>query len=1068
MARGNFAESTVEQAALDWLQNLGYAVKHGSDIAPGELAAERTDYGQVIFPDQLRQALVRLNPELPPEALEDACRKLTRVDAPSLVERNRAVHRMLVDGVNVEYRRKDGSIAGAQARVIDFAVPENNDWLAVNQFTVSEGQHTRRPDVVLFVNGLPLVVIELKNPADEEATIWTAYHQLQTYQAQIPSIFATNVALIISDGVQARIGTLGAGKEWFKPWRTIAGVQDAAPTMSELQVVLEGVFEQRRFLNLVRHFVAFEDEGQGKLIKKMAGYHQFHAVNVAVEETLRAARHAAEHQAADPLGHYKSGHQPGGEPGDRRVGVVWHTQGSGKSLTMAFYAGRVILHPTMANPTIVVLTDRNDLDDQLFGTFARCRDLLRQDPVQATDRADLRAKLSVASGGVVFTTIQKFFPEEKGDLPVPSGARQAGRHPVLSDRRNIVVIADEAHRSQYDFIDGFARHMRDALPHASFIGFTGTPIEQTDANTRAVFGDYISIYDIQRAVVDKATVPIYYESRLAKLELKASERPKIDPKFEEATEGEEVERKEKLKTKWAQLEAVVGSENRIKLIAQDLVDHFENRLAAMDGKAMVVCMSRRICVELYREIAALRPQWHADGDGQGSMKVIMTGSASDPIQWQGHIRNKKRREDMALRFRAPKDPFRLVIVRDMWLTGFDAPSLHTMYVDKPMRGHGLMQTIARVNRVFKDKPGGLVVDYLGLADELKQALATYTESGGTGKTAIDQAAAVAVMLEKYEICRSLFGSYTTPAGLVRGFDWSPWMTGKPQERLSVLPAAQEHILKQPDGKARLLRAVTDLSQAFALAVPHEETFRIRDDVGFFQAVRSVLAKSVPAEQKTDEELDHAIRQIISKAVVSDEILDIFAAAGLKKPDLSILSDEFLAEVRGMPQKNLAVELLRKLLSGEIKVRSRKNVVQAKSFAEMLEQTVRKYQNRAIEAAQVIEEMIGLAKDLRRAHERGEHLGLTEDEMAFYDALETNDSAVKVLGDETLRTIAREVADAVRKNVTIDWTVRENVRAQLRVIVKRILRKHGYPPDKQEKATQTVLEQAEVLCGEVIG
>ena len=1051
-----FAESIVEDAALAWLEALGYGVLHGPDIANGEPASERGDpnYRDVVLEQRLRQALVRLNPELPSEALEDAFRKLTRTDAAMLIERNRAIHRMIIDGVNVEYRREGGSIAGAQAKVIDFDRPENNDWLAVNQFTVSEGQHQRRPDIVLFVNGLPFAVIELKNPADEEATIWTAYRQLQTYQAQIPSIFATNVALIISDGVQARIGTLGAGKEWFKPWRTIAGVQDAAPTMSELQVVLEGVFEKRRFLDLVRHFVAFEDEGQGKLIKKMAGYHQFHAVNVAVEETLRAARHAAEHRAAEAWGHYKAGHQPGGEPGDRRVGVVWHTQGSGKSLTMAFYAGRVILHPTMANPTIVVLTDRNDLDDQLFGTFARCRDLLRQDPVQATDRTDLRAKLSVASGGIVFTTIQKFFPEEKGD-----------RHPVLSERRNIVVIADEAHRSQYDLIDGFARHMRDALPHASFIGFTGTPIEQTDANTRAVFGDYISIYDIQRAVVDKATVPIYYESRLATLELKASERPKIDPNFEEATEGEEVERKEKLKTKWAQLEAVVGSENRIKLIARDLVDHFENRLAAMDGKAMVVCMSRRICVELYREIAALRPQWHADGDGQGSMKVIMTGSASDPIQWQSHIRNKKRREDMALRFRAPKDPFRLVIVRDMWLTGFDAPSLHTMYIDKPMRGHGLMQTIARVNRVFKDKPGGLVVDYLGLADELKQALATYTESGGTGKTAINQAEAVAVMQEKYEICRSLFGSYTTPAGLVRGFDWSPWMTGKPQERLSVLPAAQEHILKQPDGKARLLRAVTDLSQAFALAVPHEETFRIRDDVGFFQAVRSVLAKSVPAEQKTDEELDHAIRQIISKAVVSDEILDIFAAAGLKKPDLSILSDEFLAEVRGMPQKNLAVELLRKLLSGEIKVRSRKNVVQAKSFAEMLEQAVRKYQNRAIEAAQVIEEMIGLAKDLRRAHERGERLGLTEDEMAFYDALETNDSAVKVLGDETLRTIAREVADAVRKNVTIDWTVRENVRAQLRVIVKRILRKHGYPPDKQEKATQTVLEQAEVLCAE---
>ncbi|BFU91535.1 MAG: putative type I restriction enzyme HindVIIP R protein [Nitrospira sp.] len=1052
-------ESVVEDAALAWLEALGYQVLYGPDIAVDEAAAERIDpnYRDVVLERRLRQALVRLNPDLPPEALEDAYRKLTRVDAPSLVERNRAIHRMLVNGITVEYRRKDGSIAGAQARVIDFHKPENNDWLAVNQFTVSEGQHTRRPDVALFVNGLPLAVIELKNAADEDATIWSAYQQLQTYQAQIPSFFSPNVALIISDGVQARIGTLGAGKEWFKPWRTIAGVQDAAPTLSELQVVLEGVFEKRRFLDLVRHFVVFEDEGHGKLIKKMAGYHQFHAVNVAVEETLRAARHTAEHRAADLLGQYKSGHQAGGEPGDRRVGVVWHTQGSGKSLTMAFYAGRVILHPTMANPTIVLLTDRNDLDDQLFGTFARCRDLLRQDPVQATDRADLRTKLSVASGGVVFTTIQKFFPEEKGD-----------HHPVLSDRRNIVVIADEAHRSQYDFIDGFARHMRDALPSASFIGFTGTPIEKTDANTRAVFGDYISIYDIQRAVIDKATVPIYYESRLAKLELKASERPKIDPKFEEATEGEEVARKERLKTKWAQLEAVVGSENRIKLIARDLVDHFEDRLAAMDGKAMVVCMSRRICVELYREIAALRPQWHADADDQGSMKVIMTGSASDPIEWQGHIRNKKRREDMALRFRAPKDPFRLVIVRDMWLTGFDAPSLHTMYLDKPMRGHGLMQTIARVNRVFKDKPGGLVVDYLGLADELKQALATYTESGGTGKTAIDQAEAVAVMLEKYEICRGLFGSYSTPAGMVRGFDWSLWMTGKPQERLSVLPAAQEHILKQQDGKARLLRAVTDLSQAFALAVPHEETFRIRDDVGFFQAVRAVLAKSVPSEQKPDEELDHAIRQIISKAVVSDKIVDIFAAAGLKKPDLSILSDEFLAEVRGMPQKNLAVELLRKLLAGEIKVRSRKNVVQAKSFAEMLEQAVRKYQNRAIEAAQVIEEMIGLAKDMRRAHERGERLGLTEEEMAFYDALETNDSAVKVLGDETLRTIAREVAEAVRKNVTIDWTVRENVRAQLRVVVKRILRKYGYPPDKQEKATQTVLEQAEVLCSEWVG
>jgi type I restriction enzyme R subunit len=1056
VTRQILTESVVEDAALAWLEGLSYAVHHGPEIAAGEPGAERSDpnYRDVILEVRLRQALVRLNPDLPPDALEDAFRKLTRVDASSLIPRNRAVHRMLADGVTVEYARADGSIAGAQAQVIDFDTPDNNDWLVVNQFTVAEGQHTRRPDVVLFVNGLPLAVIELKNPADENATIWSAFQQLQTYQAQIPALFATNAALVASDGVQARIGALGAGREWFKPWRTITGREDAAAKLAELQVVLEGVFDKRRFLDLVRYFIVFEDLGSGALAKKMAGYHQFHAVNVAVEETLRAARVAAGDRVTETPGRYVTGHQPGGEPGDRRVGVVWHTQGSGKSLTMAFYAGRVILHPEMQNPTIVVLTDRNDLDDQLFGTFARCRDLLRQPPVQAENRADLREKLRVGAGGVVFTTIQKFFPDTPSPQPSPPGGR-GGRTEVLSDRRNIVVIADEAHRSQYDFIDGFARHMRDALPNASFIGFTGTPIEKTDANTRAVFGDYISVYDIQRAVTDGATVPIYYESRLAKLELKASERPKIDPEFEEVTEGEEVERKEKLKSKWAQLEAVVGSANRLKLIARDLVEHFENRLTILDGKAMVVCMSRRICVELYREIAALRPDWHRDADEQGALKVVMTGSASDPMDWQPHIRNKLRREALALRFRDASDPFKLVIVRDMWLTGFDAPSLHTMYVDKPMRGHGLMQAIARVNRVFKDKPGGLVVDYLGLADELKQALATYTESGGTGKTAIDQAEAVALMLAKYEICRGLFYD----------FDWSHWTSGTPQQRLSLLPAAQEHILAQEDGKARLLRAVIELSQAFALAVPHEETVRVRDDVAFFQAVRAVLAKSTPGERKSDEDLDYAIRQIISKAMVSDEVVDIFAAAGLKKPDISILSDEFLAEVHGMPQRNLAVELLRKLLSGEIKMRSRRNVVQARSFAELLEQAVHKYQNRAIETAQVIEELIALAKDMRATDRRGEQLGLSPDEIAFYDALEVNDSAVKVLGEPTLMQIARELVDTVRKNVRIDWAVRETVRAKLRVLVKRILRKHGYPPDKQEKAAQTVLEQAELLCTE---
>jgi len=1010
MAR--FTESEVEDAALAWLENLGYDVLSGPEIVRSD-----PGYRDVVLEDSLRQALASLNRALPPEALEEAFRKVTRVEAPFLVERNRIVHRMLVDGITVEYRRNDGSIAGAQARVLDFDDPSNNSWVAVNQFTVSDGQHTRRPDVLLFVNGLPLAVIELKNPADENATVWTAFRQLQTYQAEIASLFAANVALIASDGVQARVGAVAADKEWFKPWRTITGKDDAAG-LSELQVVLEGVFEKRRFLDLIRYFVVFEEMGRGVLVKKLAGYHQFHAVHAALEETLRAAL-----------------------AGDRRVGVVWHTQGSGKSLTMAFYAGRVILHPKMENPTIVVLTDRNDLDDQLFGTFARCRELLRQPPVQAESRADLRLKLSVASGGVVFTTIQKFLPEEKGD-----------RHPVLSERRNIVVIADEAHRSQYDFIDGFARHMRDALPHASFIGFTGTPIEKTDANTRAVFGDYISVYDIQRAVMDGATVPIYYESRLAKLELKDSERPTIDREFEEATEGEEIDRKEKLKSKWAQLEAVVGSENRIKLIARDLVSHFETRLAAMEGKAMVVCMSRRISMDLHDEIVRLRPSWYHAEDDKGAVKVVMTGNASEGPRVSEHARTKERREKLALRFRDPKDPFNLVIVRDMWLTGFDAPSLHTMYVDKPMRGHGLMQAIARVNRVFKDKPGGLVVDYLGLADELKQALAIYTESGGTGKTAIDQAEAVALMLEKYEVCMGLF----------QGFNWSRWAGGAPRERLSLLPLAQEHILKQPDGKNRLLRAVTELSQAFALAVPHEEALQIRDDVAFFQAVRAVLAKGGPGERKTDEELDHAIRQIISKAVATGEVVDIFTAAGLKKPDISILSDEFLSEVRGLPQRNLAVELLRKLLSGEIKTRSKRNVVQARSFAELLERAIRKYQNRAIETAQVIEELIALAKHMREADARGQELGLSDEELAFYDALETNDSAVKVLGAPTLKTIAQELVETVKKNVAIDWTVRENVRANLRVLVKRVLRRYGYPPDKQEQATRTVLEQAAVL------
>jgi type I restriction enzyme R subunit len=1015
-------ESTVEDVALSWLEELGYAVLHGPDIAPGEPAAEREAYGQALLPERLRAALARLNPQLPAGALEDAYRKVTTPAAPSLIASNRAFHRMLVDGVDVEYRRKDGTIAGDRALLADFCRPAANDWLAVNQYTVVEGGHNRRADLVLFLNGLPVAVVELKNAAGENATIWMAFNQLQTYKQQIPSLFVYNEALVASDGLEARIGTLSSDKERFVPWRTIEGEELAPANLLQLQVLLRGVFAPERFLDLLRGFVVFEDDGGSSVVKKMAAYHQFHAVRKAVEETVRAA----------------------GPRGDRRCGVIWHTQGSGKSLTMAFYAGRIVTHPAMANPTLVVLTDRNDLDDQLFGTFSRCRELLRQAPVQAGSREHLRDLLQVASGGVIFTTVQKFFPDEQGD-----------RHPLLSDRRNVVVIADEAHRSQYDFIDGFARHLRDALPNASFIGFTGTPIELADKNTRAVFGDYISVYDIQRAVQDGATVPIYYESRMAKLGLAESERPHLDEEFDEVTEGEELERKEKLKSKWAALEAVVGAEKRVGLIAADLATHFERRLEAMDGKAMIVCMSRRICVELYGALVRLRPAWHAGEDAAGAIKIVMTGSASDPLDWQPHIRNKLAREALARRFKDPADPLKLVIVRDMWLTGFDVPCLHTMYLDKPMRGHGLMQAIARVNRVFKDKPGGLVVDYLGLADQLRHALADYTASGGAGGTALDQAEAVAVMLEKHEICCSLF----------HGFDRSPWTGGAPARRLGLLPAAQEHILAQENGKERLLAVVSGLSKAFALAVPHEEALRIRDDVAFFQAVRAALAKATPAAGRSEDDLDQAVRQLVSQALTPDGVIDLFEAAGLQKPDLSILSDEFLAEVQGLPHKNLAVELLRKLLNDEIRSRSRKNLVQARSFAEMLERALRAYHNRALETAQVIEELIALAREMREAGRRGDALGLSDDELAFYDALEVNDSAVQVLGEGTLKTIACELVQAVRNNVTIDWTVKESVRARLRVMVKRVLRKHGYPPDRQQKATQTVIEQAAALCAD---
>ncbi len=1022
-AAQKITESVVEQAALGWLESLHYTVLSGLQIAPGEAEAERDDYSQVLLLGRLRRKLAGVNPELPPAALDEAVRKVRLTASPSLIENNRAFHRLLVEGVDVEFTDAEGRVKHDKAWLVDFARAEANDWLAVNQFTVVEGGHERRADVVVFVNGLPLAVLELKNLADENATARKAFDQLQTYKAQIPSLFHTNAILVASDGADARMGTLTANWEWFMAWRTVTGEDLAPPGQLQLETLLKGVFEPSRFLDLVRNFIVFEDDG-AQVAKKVAAYHQFHAVNKATAKTVEASR----------------------PTGDRRAGVVWHTQGSGKSLSMVFYAGKIAQQPEMENPTLVVLTDRNDLDEQLFGTFARCAGLLRQTPQQAVSRDDLRERLRVAAGGIVFTTIQKFAP-----LPGET------EFPLLSDRRNIVVMADEAHRSQYDFIDGFARHIRDALPWASFIGFTGTPIESGDRNTPAVFGHYIDIYDILQAKEDKATVPIYYEPRLAKIELKPEERPKIDPDFAEVTEEADENVREDLRRKWAQIEAMVGTEKRLALVAKDLVEHWENRLTAMDGKAMVVCMSRRICVALYEEIRKLRPDWHDEDDENGVMKIVMSGSASDGPEWNKHIRTKAKREAMSKRFKDPKTSFKVVLVQSMWLTGFDAPCLHTMYVDKPMRDHGLMQAIARVNRVFKDKPGGLVVDYLGIAEQLKLALANYTNSGGKGRAVLDQEEAVAVMMEKFEqVC-----------ALMHGFDYETPAKAAPAARLPAIGLAAEHILAIDDGKKRYLQSVTELSQAFALAVPHEQALAIRDEVGFFQAVRAMLAKSVAGggRGKSPEEMELAVRQIVSRAITSDQVVDIFDAAGLKKPDISILSDEFLEDVRRLPQRNLAVELLQRLLQGEIKTRGKKYLIQARSFAELLEATIRKYQNRTIEAAQVIAELIDLAKQMRAGAQRGEDLGLSDDEVAFYDALEVNDSAVKVLGEPMLKTIAKELVAHVRKSVSIDWTIRDAARAQIRVIIRRILRKYGYPPDKQDKATQTVLEQAELICAD---
>ena len=1037
-----FSESHVEEAALEWLAGLGYAVLYGPDISPDGSMPERGSYDRVLLTVRLREALARLNPHLPAETLEEVLRKLQQTETPSLIEENRRLHRYLIEGVPVEVAREDGSIGGDVAWLIDFGDMDGNDWLAVNQYTVIEGQQNRRPDVVLYLNGLPLAVIELKNPGDENATLDGAFNQLQTYKDQIPSLFRTNAMLVTSDGLHARLGSLTANLERFMPWRTVDGSAVAPKGAPELGTVIKGVFEKARFLTLIRDFTVFADTGSG-LVKIVAGYHQFHAVRHAVKSTIAAAS----------------------PKGDRRIGVIWHTQGSGKSLLMAFYAGQIIAHPAMENPTFVVITDRNDLDDQLFGTFAMCRDLLRQTPRQADSREDLQKALTRPSGGVVFTTIQKFAPE-RGETD----------YPVLTDRRNVVVIADEAHRSQYGFrarvnrktgeiAHGFAKYLRDALPNASFIGFTGTPIEQADVNTPAVFGEYIDVYDINRGVEDGATVPIYYESRLARIELDEDEKPKLDDEVAELTEDEAQSEQEKLKRRWAKVEAVVGAEKRLAMVAKDLVEHFENRVVGMDGKAMIVCMSRRICVALYDQIVKLRPAWHSEDDESGVLKIVMTGAASDPKEWQQHVGGKARRELLAKRAKDPEDRLKLVIVRDMWLTGFDAPSMHTMYIDKSMRGHGLMQAIARVNRVFRDKPAGLIVDYIGIAQNLKWALSQYSRNDQK-HAGIDEAEAVAVLLEKYEIVSDMF----------HGFDYRAGLTGSPQERLAALAGAIEWVLDMQqseaaresteEGKKRAHRrfndAVLALSKAFALAAASDEAREVRDEVGFFQTVRAALAKSAPGAGKTSVERDLAVQQIVSRAVVSTEIVDILEAAGLETPDISILSDEFLAEVQGMEKKNLAMEALRKLLNGEIRSQSRVNVVQARAFSERLEEAIARYHTNAITTTEVIQELIKLAKDIRAAHRRGEEEGLSREEISFYDALAKNESAVEVMGNDQLRVIAHELLSNLKNNASVDWQHRESARARMRILVKRILRKYGYPPDLQDAAVQTVLQQAEVL------
>ena len=1047
-------ESHVEEAAVEWLQSIGWLYVPGPTISPDGGAPERASYGDVVLIKRLRAGLAAINPHLPEEAINTAMSAVAQAESQNLLQENRRIHRLMVRGVEVSFHSAAaGRVVHDVCRLVDFDHPERNDFLAVNQFTVIQAKKEGRPDVVLFVNGLPVAVIELKKPGADNEHLAGAFNQMVSYKADIADLFRTNALCVISDGLRARAGSISADLERFMPWRTVDGETIAAKGTPELHTLLAGMFAPEHLLPLIRGFIVFEDDG-ASVIKKVPGYHQFHAVRRAVTCTVAASR-------------------PGGS---RKVGVIWHTQGSGKSLLMAFYGGQLVVTPEMANPTLVVITDRIDLDDQLFQTFSNCKELLRQTPSQAKGRDDLRKLLAVEAGGVIFTTLQKFKPEPGEE-----------RYPELTARSNVVVIADEAHRSQYGFEAktdaktgkvsyGFAKHIRDALPNASFIGFTGTPIEAEDINTPAVFGDYVDVYDIQRAVEDEATVPIYYESRLARVELDDAAKAEVEAAFDEIADDsgiEEGEEEERVKARNARIEAIVGADQRVALIAKDIVEHFEARTAAMAGKGMIVCMSRAICVKLYDAIVALRPEWHHEDDAQGAIKVVMTGSRMDPVAWHPHIRfNKEAVRALAKRAKKPDDSLRLVIVCDMWLTGFDAPCMHTMYVDKPMKGHGLMQAIARVNRVFRDKPGGLIVDYIGIAERLKEALRQYSDADRS-QTGIDEEEAEHVLRERYEIVKAMF----------HGFDYQRGITGTPAERLTCLAEAVEWVLEMmrrdaekeatADGKKRARRryldAVLGLTKAFALAGASPLAARIRDEVGFFQVVRVTIMKSgAGAGKKPAADVDLAIQQIVSRAVVSTEIVDLLSVAGIGRADISIVSDEFLEEVRAIKQKNLALEALRKLLNDEIGSRLRTNVVQSRSFSERLERAIERYHNNAVTTAQVIEELIALAKNLKEQVQSGGDAGLSPEEAAFYDALAQNGSAVELMGNKQLLVIAHELLVAVKGSVGVDWHRKESARAKIRLQVKKILRKYGYPPDLESQAVITVLQQAEALAEEWAG